>query len=390
MSTWTKETLQELVAATQKPRLSLFMPTIRAGAQTQQNPIRFKNLMREAEEQLRSHGLSAADTQRLLEPLQELHDDDLFWQQQRDGLAVFRSYDLLQVHRVQLNLDELVVVGDRFHTKPLLPLLVEDGEFYVLALSRNAVRLLKGTRDSVDEVDLQDVPRSLAEALQYDDFEKQLQWHTGTGGQGARGTATNDTRAAMFHGQGANKDAEKSNLMRYFKEIDKGLVDLLADRRTPLVLAGVDYLLPMYRDQSNYRSIVEEGVTGNPDTLRPDELHAEAWKVVEPIFASARAEAVRQFMDLSNTDRAATDLRTILPAAAYGRVDRLFVALNEQRWGRFNPETNEVVIHDRWEPGDEDLIDLAALHTLLNSGTVFAVERDQVPGGKLLAAIMRY
>jgi hypothetical protein len=29
---------------------------------------------------------------------------------------------------------------------------------------------------------------------------------------------------------------------------------------------------------------------------------------------------------------------------------------------------------------DEDLLDLAALHTLLNSGTVYAVEPEQVPG----------
>jgi len=42
-----------------------------------------------------------------------------------------------------------VVVSDRFHLKPLLPLLTGDGRFYILALSQNQVRLLQGTRYSV-------------------------------------------------------------------------------------------------------------------------------------------------------------------------------------------------------------------------------------------------
>jgi hypothetical protein len=39
--------------------------------------------------------------------------------------------------------------SDRFHLKPLLPLLTGDGRFYILALSQNQVRLLQGTRYSV-------------------------------------------------------------------------------------------------------------------------------------------------------------------------------------------------------------------------------------------------
>jgi hypothetical protein len=47
----------------------------------------------------------------------------------------------------------LVIVSERFHVKPLLPLLSGDGRFYVLALSQNEIRLLQGTRYSVEQVD---------------------------------------------------------------------------------------------------------------------------------------------------------------------------------------------------------------------------------------------
>ncbi len=47
-------------------------------------------------------------------------------------------------------------------------------------------------------------------------------------------------------------------------------------------------------------------------------------------------------------------------------------------------------IHSEPQPGDEDLMDLAALHTLLNGGTVYAVMPEQVPGDTAVAAILRY
>ena len=40
------------------------------------------------------------------------------------------------------------------------------------------------------------------------------------------------------------------------------------------------------------------------------------------------------------------------------------------------------------EPGDRDLLDLAATQTLLMGGTVFVV--DDVPGGGEVAAVVRY
>jgi len=40
--------------------------------------------------------------------------------------------------------------------------------FYVLALSQNNVQFFEGTRYSVKEVELENVPKSLDEALQYE------------------------------------------------------------------------------------------------------------------------------------------------------------------------------------------------------------------------------
>jgi hypothetical protein len=144
--------------------VSLYAPTHRAGPETQQDPIRLENLVREAEEHLIAGGLRAPNAQELLAPAEKLVQDSLLWRHHSDGLAIFLSAETARHYRLPLGFDELLVVAESHHITPLLPLLSRDGRFYILAISRNEARLLQGTGYGVDEVDLEGVPTSLAVA----------------------------------------------------------------------------------------------------------------------------------------------------------------------------------------------------------------------------------
>jgi hypothetical protein len=372
--------------------VSIFMPTHRAGAETQQDPIRLKNLLGQAEERLLAsdrdrgrRGLRAPEAKALLEPASRLVQDSLFWQRQSDGLAIFISSEIAQHYRLPFEFEDLVVVADRFHMKPLLRLLSGDGRFYVLALSQDQVRLLQGSRYSVGDVELKSVPSSLAEALRFDDPERRLQFHTASGPTGGKGG-----RPAMFYGQGAPSQDEKGDILRYFQKLDQGLQELLADEQAPLVLAGVDYLLPLYREANTYPHLVEKGVEGNPENLSAKELHQRAWAIVQPRFLGEREVAAERFRQLAGTEKASDDLVEIVPAAHHGRVETLFVALDLQQWGEYDPATNEVRLRQEFEPGAQDLLDLAAVQALLHGGSIYAVEPAQMPAGASLAALFRY
>jgi hypothetical protein len=384
MDLLTRGELRALIQEHDEPCVSVFMPTHRVGTETQQDPIRLNNLLGEVEERLVAGGLRAPEARKLLEPARQLLEDNLFWQHQSDGLAIFLSSDMFRYYRLPFDFEELVVVAARFHIKPLLPLLSDDGRFYVLALSQNEVRLLQGTRYSIRELELEDVPKSLAEALRYDDPEKQLQFHTQTPGE--RGD-----RGAIFHGHGVVSDDEKQDILRYFQLVDKGLhQDLFQDERTPLILAGVEYLLPLYKEATTYPYVLEEEIEGNPELLSAKELHERAWAIVRPHFQQAQKEAVAQYEQLAGTERVSKDIRRIVPAAHYGEVDTLFVAVRFQQWGTFDPDTNTIHLHGEAEPGDEDLLDSAVVQTLLHGGTVYALAPEKVPGGVPLAALFRY
>jgi hypothetical protein len=391
----TREELAELSTHRDGPHVSIFLPTVRAGQETQQNPIRLKNLLREAANRLHERGVEKDAAEELLAPARALLDDYDFWQHQRDGLAVFVAPGFLRAYRLPLPFSELASVEDRFHLKSLFPLFADDGRFYVLALSQNDVRLLVGSRDEVRQVPLQDVPKSLADALGHDLTEVHLQFHTGTRanprGSQASGQRQGANRVAIYHGQGAGEEDAKDEIRKFFSLLDRGLRELLdGNGETPLVLAGVEYLLPIYREQTSYPNTLSEGVHGNPDALTPAELHERAWEVVEERFRAERREAAERYGDLSGTGRASAELDEVLPAALDGRVDTLFVGRGVRQWGRFDAEARTVERHDEQGAASEDLLDRAAVLTFVNSGRVLAVDPAEVPGGGAVAAIFRY
>lgn len=381
--------LKELVEQAQGACVSIYLPTVKLGAETQQNPIRFKNVMKSAEAKLQEYDPEQRHTDVLdfLQPAHELDQED-FWQHQDEGLAVFIADNFLRYYRLPLTVEELVIVNDSLHLKPLMPLLTGDGRFYILALSQQQLRLFEGTHYSITEVQVENLPKNLDEALQYDETAREGQFRIGTS-QG--NTGTGPSGAGSFHGQGSpDRDDHKRDILQYFHQVNGVLHEFFRDQKVPLVLVGVDYLLPIYREANTYPHLLKEGITESPKVLKPEELHAQTWAIVEPYYAQAQQVAVDHYQELANTEKATTILNDVIPAAYYGRVEQLFVAVGEQKWGKFDTETNELHLHSNAEPGDEDLLNAAALQTLLNGGIVYAVEPEKVPDHALLAAVFRY
>jgi Bacterial archaeo-eukaryotic release factor family 3 len=156
------------------------------------------------------------------------------------------------------------------------------------------------------------------------------------------------------------------------------------------VLAGVEYLLPIYHRANTYPYLLEGKVTGNPEGLRPEELRERAWAIVQPHFQGAQDAAAAQYRQLAGTGRAAGDIGAIVMAAYEGRVDTLFVASDRQEWGSFHGETRTVETHREPIAGDDDLLDVAAMYTLLKRGTIYAAGLEQMPEHTPAAAILRY
>lgn len=385
-----QEELKTVIAESKRPSISIFLPTHRAGPEIEQDPIRLKNLLKQAEERLITEEESRpAEARELLGPVSALLDDAAFWRHQADGLAIFRARDVFRVYRLPLQLPEFVVVSDRFHVNPLLPLLVNDARFYVLALSQKAVRLLECSWDHVHEIELPGVPQGMEKALPEGPAplsnrinRSELQRHTLPMDRG---------NAARFHGHGVGTDdVDVINLARYFHRVNDGLEDILKLQQVSLVLACVEYLAPVFREVTRYPHILDPIIAGNPDGMTQDELHQKAWAIAEPHFRKVREQAAAQYHEGMAKGRASHSLRDIVAAAHQGRIATLFVPLGARRWGRFDFDHLALEEHAEEQPGDDDLLDLAAMQTLMHGGTVYGVPPHEVPDKQLLAAVYRF
>lgn len=386
MDTFTNDDLK-LLAGTETPLcVSVFMPTHRGGQESRQDRIRLKDLLKDAEERLLALGTRSTAVADMLEPARDLMEDGLFWQNQSDGLAIFLSPGLFRYYRLPLSFEVLLTVSDRFQVRPVLPLLVNDGRFYLLALSQKQVKVFRGTRLSIKELDVASLPKGLSDALKYEDRAKEqhFQFHSAlTAGGGGK-------PASVFHGHGVDIGDTKEDILMYLQQVDAGVSELLAGEHAPLVLAGVEYLLPIYREASTYKHLMDQGIEGNPDREHLEELHRRAWAIVEPYFRQTQQEAMAHFGDYAAAGNTSNDIRKVVPAAYYGRVEVLFVTTTSERWGTFEPDTGEIHLHRQQKAGYEDLLDMAAIQTILHGGTVYTVKPEDVPGRGPVAAVFRY
>ena len=81
-----------------------------------------------------------AQIDKFLDPMRSLLADPLYWHQKSEGLAAFLSTGFFKILRLPRQVPELLIINERFHTKPLVPLIFENGRFFILAVSQKGVR----------------------------------------------------------------------------------------------------------------------------------------------------------------------------------------------------------------------------------------------------------
>jgi hypothetical protein len=368
--------LERLALQGRGPCVSVFLPTHCAGPGVQQGPIRLKNLLRQAIQDLQADGYKAPMIHSVLAPLRRLVNDGLFWQYQSDGLALYSRLGWWRSLRVPLDLPELAVVAHRFHISPLLPLLTNAGHVFVLALSQNQIRLLEGTRNRLEKVHLPGIPLGVRGALQGEEAQKQLQLYVADrGGVAARG----DLPRPRVH-----RRRPEGSGAPVLPQGQPGAARGPSRRARPDGASRRRGPAPLWRQVTTYPHLVDQVLAGSPEELGLDELHARGWAVVEPLFLRAQHEAAARYHHLAGTGLTSQDPREIVRAAKEGRVEVLFTA--PQPTGVTSVASGPSLNGDR---ALRDVLELAAVTTLVKGGTVYAPPVGAVPGGGSAAAVFR-
>lgn len=369
--------LERLLQPAGTPCISIYLPTHRGFPGWKQDPVRFRTLVSDVE-RLLAEGPESRDAGRIVAPLRALEESP-HWEYSLDGFAALLSPSFAAAYRLPIHVPERTVVADTFHVKPLIPFFHANRRYLVLVVSENDVTLYEGGPFGAEPVELRGAPDSLREALGVPDYEHIASRH----GMAPSGP--------IHHGRGPGKETSKTELLKYFRSIDKGLHEFLRGERAPLILAAVEYYHPLYREANTYPHLLPEHLTGNHERANGAQIHAEAWPIVGLEFRRRIDEWVDRYRELASKGLATDKIEEIGPAAIAGRVGCTLAEEGAVIWGVLDRVTGSVLRHPKQlGPGDDDLMDEICEETLKRRAEVYVIPRASMPTPSPIAAVYRY
>ncbi len=389
MNTLRKDDIRLLTENNSYPSVSIFIPTHKEWNGLEQDKTRYKNLLNKVEKKL-SEFMREKELKNYLKSAKDLLNDNDFWNHQDLGLAIYFNKEEFRTIKLPEPVDEFLFINSTYYIKPLLPVLNGDGRFFLLSFDQKKTKLFECTKYRIEELKIPDTITSFDELMKFYDAERSVQFHSSTGQTTAKGK-TGD-RSAMFHGHGSGGDdaVHKKNLLDFAHVINKGVHKVIKDETAPLIVAAVEYLIPIYKKANSYPHLYEKHLPINTGGLKNDELRSKAWEIIKPVFQTSSKKAFGKYEQFSGNEKASSNIEDIIKASLSNKIEYLWVNLDEQQWGVFNDAEQRIEFDEKSNPENKDLLDFAAAQTLLNNGTVYALKGNDMPVRKPALAVFRY
>ncbi|MCD0460598.1 baeRF3 domain-containing protein [Roseiconus lacunae] len=370
-----KELLNELANETSERCVSIYMKTATAGPETTQAPIRLKNLVRQAHEQLDGGN----DTlKKALEEVAGMEHDSTFWQHQSHGLAILISPTRQAWISLPTEPKEEVTVGSHFSLCQLAAQSNTMATPLVLTLSWERASLLHVHQSSVTEVTTGGFPAAYGDIVTERDPEQQLQYHTQSGGSGG-------SDVAMYHGQGLGEQKIEADRQMYLNQIAKRLRSHAYDHDGPLWIMATEEVQGHFK--SNCDLTIGHVISASPDSLNETARNTRLLETRQSQTHGVSDSLGEKLGNALGKGLGSTKLDEILLAALDGRVETLIVQQQTPVRGSFDKDKRSVSVSP---DGPDNLLDEAVRLTIQTGGEVVVADERDSEQTNASAAIFRY
>jgi len=376
-----KEIIPELIHAA-GPCITLLLPPYRPGEPGETPAARLKVELQQASQDLSGRGIREPLCVDLLEPLHQLSHEQEWLGGSGSDRVIFRSQGIFRGFAlpVPASPGRACTVGDCFWIRPILASLALPARTYVLEVTKKAVTLLACGLTVVARVALpKGTPATLDEALGFKAPDHELaNWSSAGPSSGAM-------RGVKF-GTGSGRETQHAYLHDFYRAVDRGVKELLSfETQVPLILAGVDEETAIYRSINTHSNLLEQGIHGSPGApITPEQILRQSHDIGLRDFERRVALEMSESKERLAPARFSSDLEDILRAGVEGRVSDLYLDENGQRMGAF---AGKALGGRNWH--DEDLLNVAAVETLLRGGAVYSLP-SHLMSGAVAAAAFRY
>lgn len=339
--------LRKLVSvsgSTASPCISVYLPVINAGEDTEQTRKRLNRLLNTVRETLALHYPNAAMS--MGRSLLAFADKLPRFVPGR-ALAIFISQKVSGYIPLSETVNEMAVVSESFHVKPLLSLLQGQERYFVVSLTTKKAQVFEGNSHGME------------------------------------------SREIIY--RSPPKCDESRDFLRFCHEIERRLKARFRGRQEPLLIVAPEHLRATYRRISRLRNHIDDSsLSINTEISAPAELHAITWPLAVQYLGRQRKRIEREFRIARHKRITLENLEDVARAAADGRIISLFIEKNVQLWGRFDQDAQPIFrreIRNR-EPVDCMLDDLAE-QVIASGGDVYLLSPGEMPTRSPVAAIVK-
>ena len=337
--------INDLIARTEGPFVSIYMPTHKSAPDNKQDPTRFKNLLKEAEAKL--------DDSNILDKASELLEDTDFWNESTDGLGVLVDKDETFIYRLSGKVNEKVFVGDHFHILPLINYYELPNDYYFLDLSKDRFSLYSYKNGKLNEKD-PDIYDSFHDLSDDKDIETE-------------GSAPTRGKSDAVHDYHTASDIEEKERENYFRYLADELKKFLTRKDSKLILFGTTENVVEFQNMADFEIY---GTIEKPfDSIKHDEVYDELKEALLPKYIKNMEERLDGLRTEIGQDRGTDNLSRIVEDSVNSRVDVLYVSNDTEK-------TEE--------------IDKLVSNVLLNGGEVVVIDTQYQDFNKEAGAKYRY
>ena len=363
----------EIINLEKGPFISIYQPTNRKKPDSLQDATRLKNLIKEVEKTLKEE-YKDANSEAILKPIKEIAEDNLFWNQSKEGLAILANEDKCIVYRLPQTVDELAVVADSFHIKPLIRVYQSADRYNILTLNRTSFKLYEGDRYGFEEIKIDEsIPTTLEDVLGTDLTDSDLS----SGGQN-------------LHGLESKPEEVEKDTKKYFRYVDKFVNENYSNvTKLQLVLVTLSEHQGTFRGISNNSHLLKEAINIDPESLNKDQLKKHVWETLEPLYIEKTKQLVDRFENSRAQFKGSDDVAEVARASTEGKIGTLLIEAGRIIKGEIL-EDGKVKLDPDSDNTNEDILDDISEAVFRDGGEVIVLPKERMPSTTGAAAIFRY